>query len=91
MFNLGYLPGGDKQRTTAASTTLAALHASLSLLAQGGVISLLAYTGHPGGREEAELVKGWAEALPRDLFDIALTVPPSDQGNAPEWLLITRL
>lgn len=91
MFNLGYLPGGDKQRTTAASTTLAALQSSLSLLAPGGVISLLAYTGHPGGREEAELVKGWAEALPQDLFSIVLSVPPCDQGNAPEWLLITRL
>lgn len=91
MFNLGYLPGGDKQRTTVASTTLAALQVSLTLLAPGGVVSVLAYTGHPGGREEAELLKGWAEVLPRDLFDIVLTVPPSDQGNAPEWLLITRL
>lgn len=91
MFNLGYLPGGDKRRTTAASTTLAALQAALSLLAPGGVISLLAYTGHPGGREEAELVKGWGVALPAEYFSMTITVPPSEGGNAPEWVVVRRL
>ena len=90
MFNLGYLPGGDKGRTTGASTTLAALQTAISLLAPGGLISLLAYTGHPGGREEAELVKGWAATLPSDLFAVTIEVPPSERGNAPEWLVVRR-
>ena len=90
MFNLGYLPGGDKQRTTATSTTLAALQASLSLLAPGGVISLLAYTGHPGGREEAERVKAWATRLPQDLFTVVIELPPAQRDNAPEWVVIRR-
>ena len=90
MFNLGYLPGGDKQRTTGASTTLAALQMSLSLLAPDGVISLLAYTGHPGGREEAGLVKAWAASLPPNLFTVSMDVPPSEQGNAPEWIIVKR-
>jgi len=91
MFNLGYLPGGDKWRTTGASTTLAALQSALSLLAPGGLISLLAYTGHPGGREEAELVKAWAGSLPQDLFSVSITVPPSEGGSAPEWVVVQRL
>ena len=91
MFNLGYLPGGDKQRTTMTSTTLAALQTALSLLAPGGVISLLAYTGHPGGREEAERLKAWAGSLPQDLFYVSLTIPQREQENPPEWLLIKRL
>lgn len=91
MFNLGYLPGGDKRRTTGVSTTLAALQAALTMLSSGGLISLLAYTGHPGGREEAELVKQWAGALPQDIFSVTITIPPSEQGNAPEWVLIRRL
>ena len=90
MFNLGYLPGGDKRRTTSASTTLAALQVALGLLVPGGVISLLAYTGHAGGREEAELVKRWAAGLPQELFAVTVEVPPSEQGNAPEWLLVWR-
>lgn len=88
MFNLGYLPGGDKQRTTGASTTLAALQASLSLLAPGGVISLLAYTGHPGGRDETEQLKAWLDYLPRDLFAVSVTVPPGVHGDAPQWIFI---
>lgn len=91
MFNLGYLPGGDKGRTTAASTTLAALQAALMMLAPGGVISLLAYTGHPGGREEAELLKAWATSLPQGIFTVSMAVPESERGNAPEWIVIRRI
>lgn len=90
MFNLGYLPGGDKQRTTAIHTTLAALEQARTLLAPGGAVSVLAYTGHPGGREEAEAVNAWAAALSPDSYVVSVMVPPSAGGTAPEWLLIYR-
>jgi 16S rRNA C1402 N4-methylase RsmH len=91
MFNLGYLPGGDKARTTAISTTLAALEQARELLAPGGMISVLAYTGHPGGREEAEAVKGWAQSLSADFYEVSITVPPSVGGSAPEWVWVERI
>lgn len=82
MFNLGYLPGGDKNRTTGISTTLAALEASLMLLATGGRITILAYTGHPGGREETEAVKNWAKLLPTDLYSTSIqTTAVKNDGN----------
>lgn len=90
MFNLGYLPGGDKQRTTGLNTTVAALEQALLLLAAGGVISVLAYTGHPGGREEAEAVKGWARALSPEYCQVDIAVPPSKSGTAPEWVIVRR-
>lgn len=90
MFNLGYLPGGDKQRTTRYATTLAALEQARELLAPGGAISVLAYTGHAGGREEAEAVKAWARSLAADYYAVSVTVPPSLGGNAPEWILVRR-
>jgi len=64
MFNLGYLPGSDKQRVTTASTTLQALEQAVRLLAPGGLLSVLAYRGHPGGREEAEAVGERLSSLP---------------------------
>lgn len=64
MFNLGYLPGGDKRIITRPQTTLAAMEAALSLLAPGGVMTAVLYPGHEGGREEAEAVERWAAALP---------------------------
>jgi 16S rRNA C1402 N4-methylase RsmH len=90
MFNLGYLPGGDMHRTTRAGTTLAALASALELLAPGGLLSVVAYTGHPGGREEAEAVKAWAGARRAEGCDVEVTIPPSVSGPGPEWVLIRK-
>lgn len=49
-FNLGYLPGGDKTITTQSQTTVEALHVAKEVLMPGGLISLVVYVGHPGGR-----------------------------------------
>ncbi len=57
VFNLGYLPGGATRLATTASTTIAALHAGFEILKPGGVVSVLAYVGHPSGSEEAEAVE----------------------------------
>lgn len=66
MFNLGYLPGADdaKHIVTRPDTTIAALDASLGFLRPGGVLTIVVYTGHEGGPEEAEAVDEWARTLP---------------------------
>ncbi|KAL5705796.1 hypothetical protein ACHQM5_024047 [Ranunculus cassubicifolius] len=63
-FNLGYLPGGDKSIITVPERTLEALKAASRLVESGGVISVLVYVGHSGGREEYETVMGFAAGLP---------------------------
>lgn len=52
MFNLGWLPGGDKSITTLWDTTRTALTACMALLLPGGVISLCVYPGHEAGDQE---------------------------------------
>ncbi len=69
-FNLGYLPGGDKTIVTRPETTLRALEAALELLAPGGVVTTVLYSGHPGGRLERDAVLTWAEHLPADSYDV---------------------
>ncbi|PKU71593.1 hypothetical protein MA16_Dca004435 [Dendrobium catenatum] len=49
-FNLGYLPAGDKAIITKPHTTLFALQAASRIIASGGLISIVIYIGHPGGR-----------------------------------------
>lgn len=49
-FNLGYLPGGDKKLITRSDTTLLAIEAAQKILMPGGLISIVAYVGHSGGR-----------------------------------------
>jgi len=63
MFNLGYLPGGDKSLTTRWETTLPALRAAISLLREGGVLTVVCYPGHPAGAEEANAVSRWVGML----------------------------
>ncbi|PHU04112.1 hypothetical protein BC332_24934 [Capsicum chinense] len=63
-FNLGYLPGGDKKVITRSETTVLALEAAKRILAPGGLISIVTYVGHPGGREEFEKIEDFASRLP---------------------------
>lgn len=76
MFNLGYLPGGDKAFTTRAESTVKALQTALRWLAPGGFISILAYRGHEGGpRRPARWRRGCAPCLRRNTSCCAATCP----------------
>ncbi|PTM57584.1 class I SAM-dependent methyltransferase [Desmospora activa] len=66
MFNLGYLPHGDKTITTQTDTTLDAMRQAVDMLNPGGILTAVLYTGHPGGREEAEQVLAWMKQLDTD-------------------------
>lgn len=57
VFNLGYLPGSNKETITRSESTTRAIESSFELLAPGGIITILAYRGHEGGQEEAASVK----------------------------------
>mmetsp|Transcript_27735 Transcript_27735/g.69691 ORF Transcript_27735/g.69691 Transcript_27735/m.69691 type:complete len:131 (-) Transcript_27735:199-591(-) len=62
-FNLGYLPSADKSVTTQTASTLEAIKSARQLVVPGGAISILCYTGHPGGMDEytavVELIEGF--------------------------------
>ena len=91
MFNLGYLPGSDKISKTNSESTIKALNAAIGLLNYSGIISVLAYTEHSGGREEAERVKSWVMSLPTTQFKINIKIPESPNKSPPEWIIIERL
>ncbi|KAL0054284.1 hypothetical protein WJX82_006665 [Trebouxia sp. C0006] len=64
-FNLGYLPSAEDkpQTTTEQFSTLAAVAAALNTVNDRGLISIMAYTGHPGGQQEYEAVRQHLQAL----------------------------
>lgn len=57
MFNLGYLPRGDKAIITHPASTVTAIRAAMELLRDGGTLTILAYPGHPGGETELAAVE----------------------------------
>ncbi|CAH9117932.1 unnamed protein product [Cuscuta epithymum] len=63
-FNLGYLPGADKKIITKSETTLRAIEAAKEILMPGGLISIVAYVGHSGGREEFDKIEELTSRLP---------------------------
>ncbi|MDT8901079.1 class I SAM-dependent methyltransferase [Anaeroselena agilis] len=71
MFNLGYRPGGDHGFTTRAETTVAALGSITSLLATGGIVTIVAYPGHGAGEQENTAVADFLAALPQAVFTAA--------------------
>jgi predicted methyltransferase len=84
-FNLGYLPGSASTLTTTPETTLPALDAALQVLRPGGVVTVVLYTGHEGGAEEAAAVEAWAADLPQERFR-ALSYRFVNQRNDPPRL-----
>ena len=69
MFNLGYLPGSDKQITTVANSTRVAIQVASEMLLPGGAITIIAYRGHLGGLAETAIVEQWIAELPTHCFE----------------------
>ncbi|MBQ3059197.1 MAG: class I SAM-dependent methyltransferase [Desulfovibrio sp.] len=90
-FNLGWLPGGDKQLTTSASHSLKALNATLDFLAPQGCITLHCYTGHVGGQEEAEALACRAGQLPPRRWRVLHCADANRQEQGERLLLLERL
>lgn len=85
VYNLGYLPKGDKNIKTNKKSTLISLNKSLSLLNDNGIILVSCYVGHDGGMEE----KNGVEELLRNLDQKKFNVIKYDfinQGNFPPIL-----
>jgi predicted methyltransferase len=89
MFNLGYLPGSDKAVITQANSTLFALNQAVKLLATSGVITIMAYPGHSGGKEETKQIKQWCDQLNIDEF-IVDQINSSEKETAPVLFCVLK-
>ena len=69
-FNLGFLPGGDKQVTTLLDSTLTAVQTAMNLLAPGGMLLVCCYPGHEEGQRELDALRNLFAAVPPQAFNI---------------------
>ena len=70
VYNLGYLPGGDKAITTQTQTTLESVDQAMKLIAPQGVVSITCYPGHQAGAEEEKALIQMAARLNPDLWHV---------------------
>jgi predicted methyltransferase len=90
MFNLGYLPGGNKDITTQAESTLRAIEAGLSLLRPGGIMTIMIYWGHEAGKVEKEVVEQYCQQLNQAEFLVLKYQYLNQQNQAPYLLAVER-
>ncbi|MDO9269258.1 MAG: class I SAM-dependent methyltransferase [Methylobacter sp.] len=91
MFNLGYLPGGDKSVITQTDSTLTALTVAARILSVNGMITLLAYPGHQGGDLETGQVKNWCDQLDTQQFEVSTIYSTEHKDSAPRLFVIRKL
>lgn len=72
VYNLGWLPGGDKSITTCVKTTLGSLERVMPLIKNGGAVSITCYPGHPEGAKEQESILEWSRSLCRFEWNVCL-------------------
>lgn len=73
IFNLGYLPNGDKKITTNKDTTLKSIKKMVSLmeLNKEMIIILVIYPGHSEGLEESNTINDYVLSLPSNKYLIS--------------------
>ena len=79
IFNLGFLPGGDRTITTRAESTIQAMNQAVSILQPGGKLAVVAYPAHPGGGEETKAVDMWFRARNPETCNTITHKPPSQK------------
>lgn len=90
IYNLGYLPSGDKSITTMASSTIDSLKKALNLLSKDGIIALVIYSGHDNGKIEANAVKEFVTSLNQKEFEVISYQFINQINNPPYAIIIER-
>jgi len=90
MFNLGYLPGGDKSIITQTDSTLCAINAATVLLATDGIMTIMAYPGHVGGDSETLQIERWCEQLNKAYFSYQIRYSTVTSATAPRLFILRK-
>lgn len=83
LFNLGYLPKGDRKITTKVNTTIAAVEQSLEMIHDHGVVLITVYPGHEEGKEESKKLQNF-------LKDKSVTYYHNDTNPISPYLIELR-
>lgn len=88
VFNLGYLPNGDKTITTLEKDTLFTIKELSKLLKEGMFILITAYPGHEEGMKESNALDHFIKSLPNDYLTYTLKI--QNRNNAPYVIVIEK-
>ncbi|CAM2933174.1 class I SAM-dependent methyltransferase [Hathewaya histolytica] len=90
MYNLGFLPGGDKTITTKAEFSLESIKQALGNLNSKGIISICLYIGHKAGKQEEEILLPFLQSLDKSKYAITLHTFLNRSESAPLLIVIEK-
>lgn len=91
IFNLGYLPGADKEITTNANTVLVTLKKVIKLINNKGIVIIVFYPGHESGKEEVEILGEYLKNLDQNKFDVIKYEFYNYKNNSPFIIKVVKL
>ncbi len=91
MYNLGYLPGGNRQITTKVHSTADSVKQALNMLKPGGMITIVLYPGHPEGRLEKEALLPICKNLSPSVYTVLHVMALNQANDPPELLVIQKI
>ena len=83
IFNLGYLPKGDKSVVTKPQTTIAAIEDIFQILSKEGIIILVIYHGHPEGKIEKDALFDYLTQIDQEQAHVLQYQFINQQNNPP--------
>jgi len=89
VYNLGYLPKGDKSLTTQVKSTLLSVQNALEILLPGGALSIMCYPGHPEGLKEEIELKKLFNTLPPTSFSVT-HCEWSNRTSSPSLIIVQK-
>lgn len=90
IYNLGYLPKGDKEITTLAESTLKSVQEGLDLLVDNGKMLIAVYHGHDAGKAEKETLETYLKTLDQKYFHVFKQQFINQQNSPPFIYLIEK-
>ncbi|MDQ0215767.1 16S rRNA C1402 N4-methylase RsmH [Oikeobacillus pervagus] len=83
IFNLGYLPKGDKSIVTKPDTTISAVEQLLKMMSSEGIIVLVIYHGHEEGAVERDELLHFVKKLDQSKVHVLQYQFINQQNNPP--------
>lgn len=90
IYNLGYLPGGDKNITTIHDTSLISIKEGLELLEENGIMIICIYRGHNEGAIEETCILSYLENLDKNKYGVMVTRYLNRNKKAPILVVVEK-
>ncbi|MCD4826803.1 MAG: class I SAM-dependent methyltransferase [Acholeplasmataceae bacterium] len=90
VYNLGYLPNGDKHITTKKESTLSSLKTVLTHVDEKGMVFMMIYPAHEAGKIESLSIEQYLESIDHEQFKVIKTYLPFQEHMPPYLITIYK-